>query len=122
MNRPVTQTTLFRRLLLSGLLASILAFAPIAPAIAGALTDALQAGHIGERYDGYLGVVSPPGSADIRELVESTNAKRREKYAQIAKKNGIATASVAGQAGTRLLERAKPGTYVMAKDGAWTKR
>ena len=45
-------------------------------------------GAVGERVDGYLGVVGSSAPADVAQLVEQINAERRAKYADIAGKQG----------------------------------
>ena len=94
----------------------------IAPAQAGALEDAKAAGLVGERIDGYLGVVGSSAPADVAQLVEQVNAERQAKYADIAQKQGAPVAAVAQIAGTKLIERAGPGEYVMGADGQWQRK
>jgi uncharacterized protein YdbL (DUF1318 family) len=85
------------------------------------LDAAKAAGHVGERADGYLGVVSgAPASA--KALVDSVNAKRRAKYAEIAKQNGTPVEAVAALMGEKLIDRAPAGQYVMGADGRWKKK
>ncbi len=108
-----------RRLAAVALAASIALLAAPA-AYADALNDAKAKGYVGERPDGYLGVVSPSAPADAKALVDSINAKRKQHYAKIAAKEGIDTVVVAVRAGDKLRERAQPGHYVMTKDGKWT--
>jgi uncharacterized protein YdbL (DUF1318 family) len=104
-------------------LAAILLLAAPAPSLAADALDAAKAaGHLGERSDGYLGVVSPSAPASAKALAESVNAKRRAHYAEIAKSNGTAVEAVAALAGAKLIERTPPGQFVMGADGAWKKR
>ena len=91
----------------------------IAPAQAGALEDAKAAGLVGERIDGYLGVVGSSAPAAVAQLVEQINAERRAKYADIAEKQGAPVDAVALIAGKKLIERAGAGEYVMGADGNW---
>jgi uncharacterized protein len=91
----------------------------IAPAAAGALEDAKSSGLVGERIDGYLGVVGSSAPADVVQLVEQVNAERRAKYAEIAQKQGAPVEAVAQIAGKKLIERAGPGEYVIGADGQW---
>jgi uncharacterized protein YdbL (DUF1318 family) len=93
----------------------------VAPAQAGALEDAKSAGLVGERIDGYLGVVGG-APADVAQLVEQVNAERRAKYAEIAQKQGAPVEAVAQIAGTKLIERAAPGEYVMGASGQWQRK
>jgi uncharacterized protein YdbL (DUF1318 family) len=101
-------------------LAALLVLLVAASAQADALSDAKAQGSVGERPDGYLGVVSANATADGKALADSINAKRRQHYAKIAAKEGIDTAAVAARAGAKLRERAAPGHYVMAPGGSWT--
>jgi uncharacterized protein YdbL (DUF1318 family) len=93
-----------------------------AAAIAGPLDDAKASGLVGERVDGYLGVV--PGSApgDVRALVEEVNAKRRKKYEEVAGGRGVPVEAVAAIAGEKLVKRAAAGEYVAGADGRWTQK
>ena len=94
----------------------------IAQAQAGPLEDAKAAGLVGERIDGYLGVVGSSAPADVAQLVKQVNAEREAKYADIAQKQGAPVAAVAQIAGTKLIERAGPGEYVMGADGRWQRK
>ena len=73
---------------------------------------------MGERIDGYLGVVGG-APADVVQLVEQVNAERRAKYAEIAQKQGAPVEAVAQIAGKKLIEHTGPGEYVMGADGQW---
>ena len=64
---------------------------------------------VGERPDGYLGVVSASAPADAKALADSINAKRKQHYAKIAGQEGIDTAAVAARAGAKLRQRAAAG-------------
>lgn len=91
-------------------------------AIAGTLDDAQSVGKVGEGVDGYVHLVDKNTSADVKALVEDVNAKRRTKYANIAKERGIPVEDVAALAGAKLVERAPAGEYVMDKNGKWRKK
>jgi uncharacterized protein YdbL (DUF1318 family) len=91
-------------------------------ALAGPLDDAKSAGLVGERIDGYLGVVDSGAPADVQRLVEQINAEREAKYAEIAKKQGAPVQAVAQIAGEKLIERAGSGEYVMGADGQWRRK
>jgi hypothetical protein len=94
----------------------------LGPALADALDDAQAAGLVGERIDGYLGVVGSSAPADVVQLVEQVNAERRAKYAEIAQKQGAPVEAVAQIAGKKLIERTGPGEYVMGADGQWRQK
>lgn len=96
------------------------AIAP-APVMAGPLDAPKAAGQVGERPDGYAGIVKS-APANVRSLVQDINAKRRAQYARIAAKQNIAVEDVAALAGAKAIRRAKPGTYVMDASGAWVRK
>jgi hypothetical protein len=102
--------------------AALLSLAAAPSAHADELDAAKAAGHVGERADGYLGVVSPGAPASAKALVEGVNAKRRAKYAEIGKGNGTPVEAVAALMGEKLLERTPAGQYVMGADGKWKKK
>lgn len=81
-----------------------------APVHASDLAQAKSSGELGERYDGYLGVVK--SSAASKALAADINAKRKAHYAKIAAKNGATVEATAGVAGSKLVEGASPGHYV----------
>jgi uncharacterized protein YdbL (DUF1318 family) len=94
----------------------------VGTAQAGALEDAKAEGLVGERIDGYLGVVDSGAPGSVRSMVEQVNAEREAKYAEIAKKQGAPVAAVAQIAGKKLIERAGRGEYVMGADGKWQRK
>ncbi len=93
-----------------------------ASADAAELADAKAAGHVGEQLDGYLGTVDESAPDSVIKIVSETNAKRRSKYAGIAKKRGIKLQDVASLAGAKLTERAAPGEYVTDSAGKWHRK
>ena len=95
----------------------------VAPAaLADTLDGAKAAGYVGERTDGMLGLVKADAPADVKALVQSVNAKRRESYASIAKKNGTTLEAVAALAGKKAIAKTRPGNYVQNAGGKWVKK
>lgn len=76
------------------------------------LDTAKSRGLVGERADGYLGVVVQDPSAEVKELVADVNAKRRNRYQQIADQNGIDIADVEARAGQRAIELTADGNWI----------
>lgn len=110
-----------RRDVLLGVLATALGTAaPAGAQDAGALAAAKQAGAIGERPDGLVGIVdgAPAGTAD---LVERVNAERMARYRQIAQKNGTSVEAVQAVAGRELIGRTPAGQFVFS-GGGWTRK
>ena len=108
-----------RWLALVGALALVLA---VAPALAADLDGAKAAGQVGERVDGYLGLVDANAPADVKALVESVNEFRRQKYTEIAAKQGARVEAVAARAAERRIQNAQPGHYVMDASGRWKRK
>ncbi len=110
-----------RRALLCLAFGTLLALMGALPAVAGPVGDAKAAGQIGERPDGYLGVVgSAPGS--VVNLVRSINRQRRDQYRSIASQNGTSLGAVETIMGQRLIGEAPRGTYVMDGGGNWVRK
>ena len=95
----------------------LLAAAPSAQAMD--LEFAKSSGWVGERPDGFIGQVDPRAPDGVKQLVQDINARRKQKYTEIAKQNGTAFDAVAALAGAKLIERTPQGQYVMAPDGRW---
>jgi uncharacterized protein YdbL (DUF1318 family) len=92
-----------------------------APAQYSALAAARQAGQVGERYDGYLGLVTAT-SPSVQRQVSAINIRRRSLYVALARRRGV-TPQVAGLAtGCELLPRVQVGEMYMLQDGVWRRR
>ena len=91
-------------------------------ALAASLDGAKAAGLVGERPDGYLGLVAADAPVDVKALVSDVNARRRAEYAKIAKANGTSVDAVAALAGAKLVERAGAGEFVMTSAGRWVRK
>ncbi len=92
------------------------------PALADALGDAKAQGLLGERPDGYLGLVKANAPGSVQSLMRNINRKRRDHYAGIAKKNGTPRSAVEAIVGAKLVGKAAPGTYVMDANGRWMRK
>ena len=110
------------RIGIAALLALALLAVPAGLVLADQLGDAKKAGSVGERPDGYLGVVDKNAGPEVKALVEEINQKRREKYDAIAEKRGTSVEAVAALAGAKLVENASPGEYVMTSSGKWIQK
>ena len=64
----------------------ILCLAAVAPAFAMSVEEAKTKGLVGEKANGYLGVVNP-GSQEAQSLTNEVNNKRRQAYEDIAARN-----------------------------------
>jgi len=102
-------------LLLAGLLA-----APAAHALD--LDGAKEAGWVGERQDGFVGLVTPDAPPEAKELVREVNRKRRETYERIAERRDTTVVAVAALAGRKLIRQAPSGHYVQNAQGEWVRK
>ena len=75
-----------------------------------------QQGYIGEKQNGYLGVVEARNNAAT--VVSLINDARRNEYTRIADQNSIAVSDVEAMAGKRAIERTPAGQYIQL-DGQW---
>lgn len=86
------------------------------------LVDQARAqGVVGERYDGYLGVVGA-GSPALRSAVGAVNIQRRSLYSGLAVRKGATLQEVGLTAGCQLLERVAVGQAYLLSDGGWRRR
>lgn len=108
--------------LAAAFVAALFVFAHAPAAYADALDDAKTIGLVGERVDGYVGLVDPNAPAEVKSLVEDVNKKRAHQYEGVAKKNGTNATAVAALAGAKLIERAPPGQLVLDASGKWKKK
>jgi uncharacterized protein YdbL (DUF1318 family) len=95
-----------------------------APALAQrdpAYQAARSAGQVGEKPDGYLGVVGSQ-SAAIQGIVNDINIRRRENYAQKAQEQGVTLQEYAITQGCVLIARTQPGEKYQDPTGAWQTR
>jgi uncharacterized protein YdbL (DUF1318 family) len=110
---------------------SFLIFAASAAALAGFATaasaqrdPAYQAarasGEIGERTDGYLGVVGAE-TPSLKALINSINIQRKAKYTQSAAA-GATVEQFAFTSGCNLILKTVPGEKYQAPDGSWKTR
>lgn len=104
------------------LASALLLLVAVPGAQANELDSAKAAGQVGERPDGYIGLVDANAPPAVKQLVDSVNAKRKAEYTRIAKQNGTAVDAVAALAGAKLIERTPPGQYVMGVDVRWVKK
>lgn len=116
----IDSSAIGRRTFLLALVAAAALALPAADASANALDEAKARGELGERYDGYLGVVK--GGDAVKALAADINQKRQAHYARIAIQEGTRVEAVAAIAGARLVESAPSGQYVQPSAGAAWKR
>ena len=90
-------------------------------AFAADLAQVKRDGLVGERADGYLGLVQENAPRDVAELVRTINAKRLAEYQRIAGENQLSVEQVQALAGKKAIERTDPGGWVLL-NGGWQKK
>jgi len=90
-------------------------------AFAADLDQAKRDGLVGERADGYLGLVDTSAPSDVRVLVADVNEKRKAEYQRIAAGNSLEMAQVEALAGKKAIERTQPGGWILL-NGGWQKK
>jgi uncharacterized protein YdbL (DUF1318 family) len=109
-----------KKLVLAVLLAiglAVPALAQMSPTIRGAKA----AGQVGERYDGYLGLVSNAPLV-VRREVEAINIRRRAHYSNLAAQRGVSPRDVGLTAGCVTLQAVAVGEPYMHADNVWRRR
>jgi len=108
-------------------------FAAAALALAGATGLAAAAvqesaaelratGLVGERYDGYLGIVAaaPPR---VRAEVDAVNIRRRSHYTALARSRAVVVEEAGAATACEIFAtRIAPGQYYMLPDNVWRRR
>ncbi len=113
-----------RRMALGGALAALAFGFFAAPALAQrdpAYASARSAGTVGEKMDGYLGIVGA-ATPDLQALVDDINIRRRAVYAERAQAEGATLAEYSFTAGCLAISRTEPGEMYQAPDGSWQRR
>lgn len=109
-----------KRILLSlAALASLAVPAVVLAQDPAAILAARRAGLIGERFDGYVGIVNPTAPAELRRQVAALNIRRRSLYANLAARKGVSPEEVGITAACSLLRRIGVGEYYLLGQGGW---
>jgi uncharacterized protein YdbL (DUF1318 family) len=103
---------IFKSLIVVSLLFSSIVFAI-------GLDEAKGKGLVGEKDNGYLGVVV--AQKEAKELVDEINAKRKAVYVKLAAKNGITVQQVEKLAAEKAYKKTSPGHYLWV-NGKWLKK
>lgn len=107
------------------LIAATLAIAGLAaPALAQrdpAYAAARASGKVGEKIDGYLGIVGS-GDAALQAIVNDINIKRRAVYSERAKAANATLEEYALTAGCQAIAATSQGEKYQAPDGSWQTR
>ena len=92
-------------------------------AAAKATVDAAKAaGIVGERGDGFLGLVNNGSDQSVQSAVAEINAGRARAYKEIAVRTGVTEAAAGEATAQQLMVRQPPGTYFKPLGGGWTRK
>jgi hypothetical protein len=86
-----------------------------------AYAAARSAGQVGEKMDGYLGVVGA-GTPTLRAMVDDLNIKRKAVYAEKAQAQHATIEDYAFTSGCVLISQTVAGEKYQAPDGSWKTR
>ena len=86
-----------------------------------AYASARSSGAIGEKMDGYLGIVGAE-TADLRRIINDINIQRRAVYSEKAQAANATLEDYALTAGCQLILKTVPGEKYQAPDGSWQTR
>ena len=116
----MSKTNTFRAAIAAALALGVLA----SPAMAQrdpAYAAARASGQIGEKMDGYLGIVGASTPA-LQAMVDDLNIRRRAVYAERAQAQGATLEEYALTAGCLAISNTQPGEKYQAPDGSWQTR
>jgi uncharacterized protein YdbL (DUF1318 family) len=103
---------IFKSLIIVSLLFSSIAFAI-------GLDEAKQKGLVGEKNNGYLGVIIVQN--DAQNLVKDINSKRKAVFVKLAAENGITLQQVEKLAAEKTYKKTSSGHYLWMS-GKWVKK
>lgn len=86
-----------------------------------AYAAARSSGQVGEKMDGYLGIVGA-ATPDLRRMVDDINIRRRAVYAEQAQANNATLEEYAFTAGCQAISRTVQGEMYQAPNGTWQQR
>jgi uncharacterized protein YdbL (DUF1318 family) len=86
------------------------------------INDAKAQGLVGEANSGYLAAVQGSVSGEVRALIADVNGKRKSKFQDTAKKNGVSVAQVANRFYELAVRNTDAGHYYQDTGGRWRKK
>lgn len=118
--RPTVRENTGIKLIARTIALGLLLFAGVA--FAQNLEEAKAAGLVGEKSDGYIGLVEPDAPQALTDLVNDINRQRRARYEQIARDNNISVNEVAQLAYARAVEATRSGHLIEDANGRWVRK
>lgn len=101
--------------------AAVVAASPASAQSPPLVEGAIQAGQVGERYDGYMGFVTNP-SPQLKRQVDAINLRRRNLYIGLSTRRNVTPQLVGMATGCQLLSQLAPGGAYLLQDGVWRRR
>ncbi len=83
------------------------------------IDQAKNDGLIGERLDGYLGLVEASAPANVQAAMNEINIRRKSVYTKLARAQNVSVEVVAALSGEKLTAKALPGQKIMLANGVW---
>jgi len=83
------------------------------------LSSYKEQGFVGEKTNGFLGVVIPQKGA--KEIVQLINKARFEQYQKMANENNYSVQEIEDLAGKKSIQKTRPGHYIEV-NGQWVKK
>lgn len=96
--------------------------APTAHAADAVIDAAKVAGEVGERPDGYLGLVDGSVEPAVRRRVDEVNARRRALYQRLASEKGVTVEQVGFLTGEKQIAGTPSGQFYMTASGSWVRK
>ncbi|MBB1486667.1 YdbL family protein [Oceanospirillum sediminis] len=97
----------------------LISLAMMQAVMADELDQAKNNGWVGERYTGYLGIISQ--AQKVKPMVDSVNAQRKAHYKKLAIDNGIPLQEVEKLAGKKVINKTRSGHFIDLGNG-WVKK
>jgi uncharacterized protein len=95
--------------------------APAAAQSPYVIGQAIQAGQVGERYDGYMGAAGAVPDP-VRRQLAAINLRRRNLYIELGSRRNVAAEAVGLATACELFPQLGPGEAYMLEDGVWRRR
>jgi uncharacterized protein YdbL (DUF1318 family) len=93
-----------------------------AAAVQESAAELRATGLVGERYDGYLGIVASAPSR-VRAEVDAVNIRRRSHYTELARSRGVVVEEAGAATACEIFAaRIASGQYYLLPDNIWRRR
>lgn len=100
----------------------VTSFTPTAQAADPVIERAIADGIVGERPDGFLGLVKGSAAPEVQRKVNEVNVKRRSLYERLSRETGTTVQQVGIITGEKQIAKAAAGTYYMNGSGQWVQK